>query len=184
MIRSNLFVLLAERNLKISRVAADTGISRTTLTALSSNGFQGIQMDTLDTLCLYLNVRPEDILHYVPLSAAVKCFTVESENYAVIDFEATIDGKKHSFNIPWFFEINERRDDEGGLELFSCEFFAELWPESEYNELPIKLLKRLPVPFLKDIESAITRCVWLDMAHELHEDDVICTYHWDALLNG
>lgn len=41
MILTNLKVLLAERNLSISKVSNDTGISRTTLTALSSNNCKG-----------------------------------------------------------------------------------------------------------------------------------------------
>ncbi|MFT9116533.1 MAG: helix-turn-helix transcriptional regulator [Sporolactobacillus sp.] len=61
MITCNLSVLLAERNLKISTLSKYTGISRTTLTALSSNRSKGIQFDTFDTLCTYLKVRPDDL---------------------------------------------------------------------------------------------------------------------------
>ncbi|EMB9041042.1 helix-turn-helix transcriptional regulator, partial [Listeria monocytogenes] len=35
MIHNNLSVLLAERNIKITRVAKDTGISRSTITAIA-----------------------------------------------------------------------------------------------------------------------------------------------------
>lgn len=66
MISTNLKILLAERNLTISKVCEDTGISRTTLTALCSNKSKGIQFDTLDTLCNYLNVFPENILTFSP----------------------------------------------------------------------------------------------------------------------
>lgn len=66
MIHCNLSVLLAERRLKISRVAADTGISRTTLTALAYNNSQGIQMATLNTLCLYLGIQPDDLFSFYP----------------------------------------------------------------------------------------------------------------------
>lgn len=60
MVRCNLSVLMAERGLKISRIASDTGLSRTTLTALANNYSQGIQFDTLNTLCMYLNTTPEN----------------------------------------------------------------------------------------------------------------------------
>ena len=53
MIHCNLATLLAQRNLKISKVYQDTGISRTTLTALAYNHAQGIQFETLNTLCTY-----------------------------------------------------------------------------------------------------------------------------------
>lgn len=68
MLRCNLAVLLAERNLKITKVSQDTGISRTTLTALANNRVQGIQFSTLDTLCLYLNVTPEKLISFVSTS--------------------------------------------------------------------------------------------------------------------
>ena len=67
MIHCNLATLLAQRNLKISKVFQDTGISRTTLTALAYNHAQGIQFDTLNTLCTYLNVTAEDLIMHIPV---------------------------------------------------------------------------------------------------------------------
>ena len=67
MIHCNLATLLAQRNLKISKVYQDTGISRTTLTALAYNHAQGIQFDTLNTLCTYLKVAPTDLILHVPV---------------------------------------------------------------------------------------------------------------------
>ena len=64
MIDSNLAVLLAERNLKITKVSRDTGISRTTLTALCYDHTAGIKFDTLNTLCQYLNVTPTQFFNY------------------------------------------------------------------------------------------------------------------------
>lgn len=72
MIISNLAVLLAERKLNISKVSKDTNISRTTLTSLMYNRFNGIQMDTLNTLCLYLNVTPNDVLAFLPYAFAIE----------------------------------------------------------------------------------------------------------------
>lgn len=72
MIHCNLSVLLAERQLKISRVAAETGISRTTLTALAYNNCQGIQMTTLNTLCLYLEIQPNDLFSFYPYDLILK----------------------------------------------------------------------------------------------------------------
>lgn len=71
MIRSNLAVLLAERNLKITKVSKDTGISRTTLTTLSNNNSQGIQFDTLNTLCMYLKIEPNQLFSYLPFDISV-----------------------------------------------------------------------------------------------------------------
>lgn len=62
MIKINLAVLMAEREIKISDLAKQTGISRTTLTALYYNQSKGIQWETLDTLCNYLRVKPNELI--------------------------------------------------------------------------------------------------------------------------
>ena len=72
MLKCNLAVLLAERNLKITKVSRDTGISRTTLTSLANNYSQGIQFETLDTLCAYLKITPADFFCYSPFKVLVK----------------------------------------------------------------------------------------------------------------
>ncbi len=64
MIESNLAVLLAERNLRITKVSRDTGISRTTLTALCNDYTGGIKFEVLDSLCKYLDIEPKDFFNY------------------------------------------------------------------------------------------------------------------------
>ena len=71
MIRCNLSSLLVERGLKITKVAEDTGLSRTTLTSLANNRSQGIQFDTLNTLCLYLQVSPDQLISFIPVNIDV-----------------------------------------------------------------------------------------------------------------
>ena len=68
MIFCNLKMLLSARNLRISRVANDTGISRTTLTSLSRNDLKGVQLTTLDTLCQYLEINPKQFFEYHPFT--------------------------------------------------------------------------------------------------------------------
>lgn len=79
MIECRLRVILAEKNLKISKVAADTGISRTTLHALSGNYGQGVQYDTLNKLCEYLRITPGDLYEYHPVSWKIEnnCVYIE-----------------------------------------------------------------------------------------------------------
>lgn len=66
MIFCNLKVLLAQRNITISKMSSDTNISRTTLTALCSNKSGGIQFDTLDNICSYLKVLPDEVILFSP----------------------------------------------------------------------------------------------------------------------
>ncbi|MBR2546835.1 MAG: helix-turn-helix transcriptional regulator [Eubacterium sp.] len=72
MVDSNLAVLLAERNLKITKVSRDTGISRTTLTALCYDQTAGIKYDTLNTLCKYLQITPTEFFSYTEYDYEIK----------------------------------------------------------------------------------------------------------------
>ena len=56
MLRNRLAVLLAQKQIKISRMALDTGLSRTTLTALSQNDSKRIDNDTLNTILMYSQI--------------------------------------------------------------------------------------------------------------------------------
>lgn len=60
-IKCRLSSLLGERKLKISDVTRDTGISRTTLTALYYEKGDGISYRVLKELCVYLNCSVGDI---------------------------------------------------------------------------------------------------------------------------
>lgn len=73
MLIPNLSVLLAERRLTLTKVAQDTGLSRTTLTALTTRSAKGIQFDTLNRLCQYLKVTPDALFVYRPFDLALDC---------------------------------------------------------------------------------------------------------------
>ena len=96
-IKSNLKVLLAKNDIKLSKVSVDTGISRTTLTALSEGHSKGVQFDTLNTLCNYFNISPSDFFSYFPLDIEIKItdinITVSDHQYmdGEIFFNAKID---------------------------------------------------------------------------------------------
>ena len=75
MIKSNLKVILAENNLRVSKVANDTGISRTTLTALSENHSKGIQLDTMNKLCKYLKILPSEL--FLNIDTGIEKFSEE-----------------------------------------------------------------------------------------------------------
>ncbi|MGI2295109.1 helix-turn-helix domain-containing protein [Paenibacillus sp. GXUN7292] len=65
MIKCNLAVLMAERKLSIQDVADNTGLSRTTISALVNENGKGIQFDTMDVLCELLKVSPGELFSYV-----------------------------------------------------------------------------------------------------------------------
>lgn len=66
MIRNRLATLLAERSMKITKVANDTGLSRNTITSTAQNDGKMIQLETINTLCQYLNVEPTNFFEFLP----------------------------------------------------------------------------------------------------------------------
>ena len=59
--RIKLRELLAERNLKITQVCKDTGLSRPTLNAIKYGRSKGIQLETIDVLCNYFKITPGEL---------------------------------------------------------------------------------------------------------------------------
>jgi putative transcriptional regulator len=53
---------MGERRLKIADVVRDTGISRTALTRLYHEKVERLDLETLETLCRYLDVEVADML--------------------------------------------------------------------------------------------------------------------------
>lgn len=86
MIVCNLSVLAAERKINLSKISADTGLSRTTLTSLSRNKWKGIQADTLSALCIYLDVGIQELFSFYPFEFKVKgAKLIEESNTAIYD---------------------------------------------------------------------------------------------------
>lgn len=66
MIRCNLKVLLAQRDISVARLQADTGLTKAQVYLLYSNDVKRVDLDTLETICRYLNVGIADVLELVP----------------------------------------------------------------------------------------------------------------------
>ena len=62
MIVCNLPALLAERRMKVADVARETGMSKTTLHKLYNGQSTRIDFETIEKLCLLLNVEVGDLL--------------------------------------------------------------------------------------------------------------------------
>lgn len=62
MINSNLAVLLAERKLKVADLVRSTGINKSTLHKLYNDESVRIDFDTIDKICIALDVEIGDLL--------------------------------------------------------------------------------------------------------------------------
>ena len=117
MLESNLKVLLAERDLKISKVSKDTGISRTTLTALCYGHSEGIKFDTLDTLCKYLKITPGDFFNFAAYDYETEILNVkvdengENTNLAcAMKIKITKDDLTMSLPVTCYSSFKEKDD--------------------------------------------------------------------------
>ena len=72
MIRCRLKVLMAEKRITQMELAAATGISRMTMTALANGKSKGIQFSTLERLCGYLGCDICELLVIQPKEEAAQ----------------------------------------------------------------------------------------------------------------
>ena len=80
MIKCNLSEIMGQKQLKIVKVSNDTGISRPTLTALYYNNGKGIQFDTMNALCRYLNVSPAQLFDFTPVEIDIDLTSFKTNN--------------------------------------------------------------------------------------------------------
>lgn len=79
MIINKLNLLLAERFIKASKLAKDTGIAQSTISKIVNNATSQIDYSTLDKICLYLKITPSDFFEYAPYQFVFKNF--QNEGY-------------------------------------------------------------------------------------------------------
>lgn len=102
MIKCNLAVLLAERGLKMADVINDTSLSKTAVRGLYYNESKGIQYETLEILCDYLNVGPEDLIKKIEFSDKLLERNINKETKIIdylVAFKLDIKKSKHVIRI-------------------------------------------------------------------------------------
>lgn len=178
MIRCNLSIILAENNIKITKVAHDTGISRTTLTALSQNNCKGIQFDTLDKLCRYLNVTPTQLIDYTP----IELYGIDFSTY-----EETIKAEEYGFLT---FHLKK-----GVSEEYYCTFSASLKPTGLIFTKEKVVSYELTIHQAKDEETLkalnvlnqLSRPFFIDVSNKILQDSIVGKFnlseHFELTVN-
>ncbi|QQN40212.1 helix-turn-helix domain-containing protein [Acinetobacter sp. CS-2] len=64
MIKSNLAVLLAERKMRVADLVKETGINKSTLYKLYNDESVRIDFETIDKICLALDIEVGNLLIY------------------------------------------------------------------------------------------------------------------------
>lgn len=171
LLSNRLKVLLAERNLKIKDVVKNTSLSRNTISNLVNNPTSNVSTKTLDELCYYLKINPQDFFTYIPCLIEFK--EENDEYYLHISHEDdTFTGKIIMQKVP-FNELDEKEkksllDDFKKEEFVSKQAIFYLKVEGQPDDLFFKLLTELPLVFQKEIQNGIGDFVqfYLDKALE------------------
>lgn len=66
MIKSNIAVLLAERKLKMSDLAKETGINRGTIQRMYHDEASRIELEVMNKMCEFFDCTPGDLFTYHP----------------------------------------------------------------------------------------------------------------------
>lgn len=72
MLRNNLAKLMIDRGITATQLFNDTGIARSTISKISNNKTDKINISTVDKLCNYLMVSPADFFDYIPFEISMK----------------------------------------------------------------------------------------------------------------
>lgn len=163
MLKCNLKVLLAERNLKITQVSNDTGISRTTLTSLAFNYAKGIQFDTLNTLCNYLKITPRELFIYLPYDIDVQLEDFRYDDRLLnsyVKFSVTLlkEEKKYKASLSANMEYYDKK----------FKFIAQepqIQDENDKREFDMvkEYLEKLPIQFFINMENEFKDKILLEL---------------------
>lgn len=169
MVYCNLAVLLAERHLRISSVSADTGISRTTLTALCQNAGKGVQTDTINTLCMYLNIGVGDLFSFYPFDISISDCTYYSTD-GTADLVFNYISRQYNGEISCAAEISigsYQFPDQGCYAVIALREYEPQTEQDAYiNGLIRAAFKTLPVSFVEMLKSEIADKVISSLTYE------------------
>ncbi|MBC1728681.1 helix-turn-helix transcriptional regulator [Listeria seeligeri] len=181
MIHNNLSVLLAERNIKITRVAKDTGISRSTITAIAQNDSKMIQMETIDTLCRYLNISPQDFFEFVPINIEINVFPKENNliltynsgdpilHYYAFDLyiDVQVENTKETFSLSGEGETDFKLNELYGGNIF--ETYLKFDNDSDKQKYLTYILPQLNYTFQSELTKKINNAIESDFKLQLKE---------------
>lgn len=170
MILCNLSNVLAEKRSNISKVSRDTHISRTTLTSLYNNNCQGIQFDTVNTLCQYFDIEPSQLFLYskydirvrsdMPYLEIEKFPSVEQGEYNIFINYAGREVKCGiSSTIYFHYEKNFINEVEAKFEFWEEDVNPDVVEE---NRVLRKVLSELNAPFKVWLRHEIENQIALD----------------------
>ncbi len=84
MLRNNLAKLMIDRGISATQLFNDTGIARSTISKISNNNTDKISLQTIDKICNYLEVTPEDFFDFWAYEVKIQCGFVNYDSLAEV----------------------------------------------------------------------------------------------------
>lgn len=84
MLRNNLAKLMIDRGISATQLFNDTGIARSTISKISNNNTDKISLQTIDKICNYLEVAPEDFFDFWAYEVKIQCGFVNYDSLAEV----------------------------------------------------------------------------------------------------
>lgn len=184
MIRCNLSILMAERNIKMSQLVSETGISKTALTDLVYNRSKAIQFNTINKLCIFLDVTPSELISFFPFDLSISELTLSertetgffnntsekcTSSQPILTVELNMLRKKPNVIVPLVFFVMCYN----GLEGTPDEYEFKYVPQ-ETDEHNRQIILSLPIPFRTDLENTIGE----QFRKQYDKPDVKITIRW------
>lgn len=201
MIRCNLAILLAEKGLKITDVSRETGISRTTLTSLSNNYSKGVQFDTVNELCNYLNTTPDKLLSYIPIDINIGEITRnDDDNSDLLNINININ-KNHfiyssyleakcSFhcsdsvqNLNLGRELHDKAKILNDIDITITIRPINLDPDNFHQSKIIEIINSLPEVFKNDFKNELIDNIIKFYGFSISQENYKCIFRWDWFLD-
>lgn len=187
MIRNTLAKLMIDRNMKATELSEMTGIARSTISKISNNISTKIDFDTLNDICISLEIEPKDFFTFIPINYNFK-ITIGNEARE-IEGELIVDDEllgEEMYN-PTFYNISaaiefERKNEVGTSYEYSgevevnYEYLTYLERETEIKgdmvEVKLRLndniaenniYESLPVEFQTQIRTDFTKEIYYEL---------------------
>lgn len=166
MLANRLSVLLAERQISIKEVVAETGLSRSAISNIVNNPDANVATATIDLLCLYLGVTPAEFFTYWPYSVRMQLKdeminvgfgnSTGERNYF---FPISIMDEKSTFGILM---------DDAPFDEHTVYILADEQNDGSGKKEFANHIKDIPAGFMKQLEKKYISCIqkFIDTQHE------------------
>lgn len=180
MIRNNLAKLLIDRNIRATELSEKTGIARSTLSRISNNTSSKIDFDTLDEICVALEIKPHDFFTYIPFQFDYK-MEIGKEFYydgqMIIDDQLPESNEDYNAYEETYYEVDVYLIKKKNSNIIKTyKFIGELQisednDETIYYGVRVKLpegqkddfISNLPIEFKTDLKTNLSKEVYFTL---------------------